>query len=148
MTDKVDLGNGAWAKLRDPRDVPERKRRPLDKVQRILAGSKVGEALLAWHEEHGDDRPDEKQMRDLLRPLLAEDEMDLFDQSNDLLIVALVEEWSFEDKPITVEEIQDLPGRAYRALKEVCEPLLGVVLGNEDETDLLDPDSPSMPGSA
>ena len=147
MSDKVDLGNGAWAKLCDPQDVTERKRRPLDKVQRILAGSKVGDALLAWHEEHGDEKPDEKQMLDLLKPFLAADELDLFDKSSDLLIVALVEEWSYDDKPITVEEVQDLPGRAYRLLKEACEPLLGAVLGNEDETDLLDSDSPSTPGS-
>lgn len=146
MNDKVDLGGGAWAKLRDPHDVPERKRRPLDKVQRILAGSRVGEVLLRWHEEHGDEKPDEKQMRELLFPLLADDEMDLFDSSNDLLIVALVEEWSL-DRPVTVDEVQDLPGRAYRALKDACEPLLGLVLGNENEADVFDPDSPSTPGS-
>lgn len=143
MTDKIEFPGG-WAKLRDPQDVTERQRRPLARVQRLLAGSGVGNALIDWHEEHHRE-PDEDEMRNLLKPFLADDEMDLFESSNDQLILALVEEWSF-DKPITVESIQDLPGRAYAALREACQPLLQSVLGQSDD-DIEDPNS-TFPASS
>lgn len=146
MTDKIDLGNGGWAKLRTPEEVPERKRRPLAKVQRLLIGSNIGEALVNRAEQGEEVTEDE--VNALLRPHLADDAMDLFDQSDDLLMYALLEEWSY-DKPITVDEIQDLPGAAYDKLRDECRPLLNAVLGNteDNEAEILDPRSKGTPGS-
>lgn len=144
MTDKIEFPGG-WAKIRDPHDVTERDRRPLGKVQRLLAGSNIG-AVLIERQQAGEEVT-ETEMQTLLRPYLADEAMDLFEDSDDLLIKALVEEWSF-DKPITVENIQGLPGRAYDALRDACRPLLTAVLGGvETEADILDPDSPTTPGS-
>jgi hypothetical protein len=146
MPDKIDLGNGEWAKLREPKEVRERDRRPLEKVQRSLLGSGLGDALIE-RAQAGVENVSEAEMVELLRPHLADDAMDLISDADDLLIKALVEEWSYET-PITVETIQDLPGRAYDALKEACGPLLNAVLGNEGgEEEIHNPASPTTPGS-
>jgi hypothetical protein len=146
MSDKVDLGNGAWAKLRDPQDVTERKRRPLAKIQRVIAGTPIGSVLLERELERPGEEITEDEMGKILRPFLGDEAMDKFEDSDDLLIYALVEEWSI-DSPITVETIQDLPGRAYDALRDACRPLLNQVLGNSEESEVLDPESPTTPGS-
>ena len=137
MSDKVDLGNG-WAKLRDPHEVKQRQRKPLAKVQRALLGSNIGDVLVQRHAQ-GED-VSEEEISKLLQPLLADEAMDLFEDSDDLLILALVEEWSFE-VPITQEGIGELPGRAYDALRNACRPLLNAVLGMEQEDAVTDPDS-------
>jgi len=144
MTDKVDLGNGSWAKLRDPQDVTDKQRRPLAKLQRLLAASNLGEAL-TQRAQMGEEVTD-KDLQDLLKPVLADDEWELLESTSDLLIVALVEEWSF-DTPIIVESVQNLPGRVSKALRAACDPLLTDVLGIESEEDVLDPESPTPPGS-
>lgn len=134
MSDKVEFPGG-WAKIRDPEDVTEKQRRPLGKLQRRLAGSNIADALVAL-----DGKPTEDQLRDLIRPVLGSEDWDLLDDSGDLLIVALVEEWSFE-APVTVDEVQNLPGKAYRALREACDPLLLQLLGMASEDDIEDPNS-------
>lgn len=134
MTDKIEFPGG-WAKIRDPQDVTEKQRRPLGKLQRRLAGSSIADALLAL-----DGKPTEEQVKALVQPVLGSDDWDLLDESGDLLIVALVEEWSFE-KPITVDEVQNLPGKAYKALREACDPLLMPLLGITDGSEIEDPDS-------
>lgn len=136
MSDKVEFPGG-WAKLRDPEDVPERLRRPLAKVQRHLLGSGVGDVLIQ-REAMGEVK--ESDLTALIKPVLASDDWELLDDSGDYLIVALVEEWSFEF-PISIETVQGLPGRAYKALRAECDPLLGAVLGNPGDDDLTDPDS-------
>lgn len=146
MSDKVDLGNGAWAKLRDPQDVTERNRRPLAKIQRVIAGTPIGSVLLERELERPGEEITEDEMGKILRPFLGDEAMDKFEDSDDLLIYALVEEWSI-DSPITVETIQDLPGRAYDALRDACRPLLNQVLGTSEESEVLDPESPTTPGS-
>jgi hypothetical protein len=144
MTDKVEFPGG-WAKLREPEDVTELQRRPLVKMQRVLAASEVGD-VLQQRAEMGE-KPDEDEIKALLKPVLANDEWELLDDAADLLICALVEEWSFEDKPITVEEVKRLPGRAYRALRDECDPLLDAVLGNPTESEITDHGSKQTPGS-
>lgn len=138
MSDKIDLGNG-WAKLRDPQEISERTRRPLAKVQRLLGGSDIGAALINFTETNKRD-PNEQELAKLLQPYLSDDEMDLFERSNDLLILALTEEWSF-DAPITEDSIQDLPVRAYDALRDATQPLLQKILGNESDDDITNPNS-------
>jgi hypothetical protein len=143
MTDKIEFPGG-WAKLRDPHDVTERQRRPLSKVQRALLGSNIGDVLIA--RQQAGQEVSEEEMTRLLRPYLADEAMDLFEDSDDLLILALVEEWSYE-KPVTAEAIQDLPAKVYDTLRDACRPLLPAVLGAEDEQAVLDPESPTTPGS-
>lgn len=138
MTDKIELPGGNWAKLRDPQDITDKQRRPLAKLQRLLAASDLGDAL-TQRAEMGEEVT-EKQLNDLLKPVLAGEEWDLLESTSDLLVVALVEEWSFE-QPITAESVQNLPGRVSKALRAACDPLLTDVLGIEGEEAISDPNS-------
>lgn len=93
MAGKIDLPDGQWAMLVDPEDVTERKREPLTELM-FEAGSMQGE----------DGAPPAESVRLMMRADYA-------------VIAALVAEWSF-DLPITVDGVMDLPGRAYKALKD------------------------------
>lgn len=139
MSDKVEFPGG-WAKLRDPEDVPERLRRPLVLVQERIVASDIGDMVLA-RKEAGEEISNEEAEK-LMRPYIGSASWDDFQRTQyDLLIVALVEEWSFE-APINPESLCDIPGRAYKKLRAACEPLMGKVLGNdEDETALDDANS-------
>ena len=137
MSDKVEFPGG-WAKLRDPEDVTERQRRPLAKVRRALLASDVGDVLV--ERAALGEKADDKEIAKLFKPVLNREEWDLLSDSSDLLIVALVEEWSF-DTPVTVDEVKNLPGRAYKALRKACDPLLDAVLGDDGDDEVGDPDS-------
>ena len=136
---KITLPDGGWASLRDPKKVPERLRRPLVTLQRRMLGTDMAKAF-----EGVDDVKslDESKALDLLRPIIASEDYGMLDDINDLLIVALVEEWSF-DLPITVEGSLDLPGDARDALIAACQPLVGPLTGQVEEADITDPTSPT-----
>jgi hypothetical protein len=146
MTDKIDLPGG-WAKLRDPEDVPERLRRPLLRVQESLGATDVGQRML--EKQQADGGLTEAEVAAMMLPLIGSATWEDFQRTQyDQLLCALVEEWSFET-PITVDAMQDLPGRAYKALRAECDPLLPAVLGNvvDAEQEIDDPNSPTTPGS-
>lgn len=118
MTGKIDLPDGQWALLIDPEDVTERKREPLTDLM-FEAGARQQEA---------DGEP------------AALDSVRLMMRAEYAVIAALVVEWSF-DLPISIDGVMDLPGRAYKALKDATDGKMTELLPNfgVDPT----PDSPT-----
>lgn len=102
MGTKLSLPDEGWVLLRDPAKVPERLRRP---VTNMAAGLRP--AVVAATGEEGD-------------PSLTAELLGEFQALNDLVIVALVEEWSFGGTPVTVDAVGDLPGDAYDVLRREC----------------------------
>lgn len=89
---RLDLPDGAWAEVRDPKQVPERLRRP---VSRAAAAA----AATGFDAEH----------------MATPEQIDAITSLNDHVIRALVASWSFEAE-VSVESILDLPAAAYDAL--------------------------------
>lgn len=139
--DKITLPDGGWAVLRDPADVTERQRRPLVRLQQRLLGSDVGAALIG---AQGDIPKDEA--LELIRPQMASDDFDMVAQLDDLLLVTLLDSWSY-DGEITADSVLDLPGKVRTVLLEACKPLLGPLLGETSDADVLDPASPTVPAN-
>lgn len=100
MSGKLDLPDGAWALLRDPAKVPERLRRPV-----LTLTTRLNPQIKAMRDNPGDEGV-----------VLDADVLERFEDLNDLVIVALVAEWSFE-LPISIESVGDLPGDAYDLLR-------------------------------
>lgn len=101
MSTKITLPDDGWALLRDPAKVPERLRRPVTSLATRLQPQIRALQAVADAERDGD---------------LTADAVDRFEELNDLAIVALVAEWSY-DFPISVETVGDLPGDAYDELR-------------------------------
>jgi hypothetical protein len=138
---KISLPDGAWAVLRDPETVTERRRRPLVRLQRRtiakaapalaeldIQNMSAGEALKA------------------IGPLLSDEDFDALEDIDDLVIAVLVESWSF-DFAVSAENSLDLPGPTRSALLKECHPLLGKLLGETSDEDVLDPESPTEPAN-
>lgn len=140
---RVELPRGQHAMLRDPEDVPERLRRPyLDASERLLgflAEAGVTDADIAAARGGDQDR-----MAAIGVKAVTGGARMIQRGVQDSLIAALVESWSY-DKPVSAEAVQDLPGRAYDALCEACEPLAAAL--NPDFTPNPDPESPTQPSS-
>jgi hypothetical protein len=68
------------------------------------------------------------------------EQVDLVAQSNDLLIVALVEKWSY-DLPIVADSLQELPGGVYDALRKAAQALSGDLMPDYSPTP--DPTAPT-----
>lgn len=129
----VPLPDGAHALLRQPRTVPERLRRPLANARARLS------AML----------PDPP-------PGMSESDRTMFfgkaisahpedmDRVNDLLILALVSDWSF-DMPVTEASLGELSGETYDALKAEAEKYRDALFPSFEPT--ADPDSPTVPSS-
>ena len=90
---RVDLPDGQWAELRDPLKVPERRRRAY--LAAVADCAAAGEITGA--------------------------KMQLADLMGDLLIMCLVEAWSFGD--VTVEQIAEFDTGTFDALFRACRPL-------------------------
>lgn len=112
---------GGWVVLRDPKQVKEKHRRPI-----IAKGGEMQGAAVRVSEEGGSDE----------RDLLALYEF------NDLVAVALIEEWSF-DLPITTESLGELPASAYDKVLALTAPLIAGMMPSFEPTP--DPDSPTVP---
>ena len=97
---------GGWIVLRDPKEVPERLRRPI-----LAKASKVGAA--AQSIANGEDAS----------TMVDEDTISGMFEFNDLLAIALVQEWSF-DAPVSLDALLDLPSSSYDAIQKVVAPLL------------------------
>ena len=111
---KQDVFNG-WVVLRDPQSVSEKHRRP------VFEKSAEG---MGFTEE------------------ASPEAVRFFNEFNDLLAVALVEEWSF-DAPITVEGLLELPGRTYDDVRRLVTPFLGELIPDFG----VDPDPKATTGS-
>lgn len=146
MTDKISLPSGGWATLRDPEDVTEEQRRPWARLQERLVASGVVDVIEQRREQEKEQGRDltEKELRALMRPVVGTDDWGLLEQATDALIVALINEWSYTDQAVTVENLRRIPGRDYRKLKAACEPLAGKVIGETTDEDVLDPTQSSQ----
>lgn len=157
----VELRKGQWAVLRDPKDVPEGKRRPLTEASRTAdvareefaaarAAVLANEELVAAAKERGEE------IAPLPIPVPSGDSLAIVNRINDLLVVALVDRWSF-DAPITEESLLDVvPGADFDTLRLVTGPMFNDVMPNfgpsgaikkDEATGKLveDPESPTQP---
>ncbi len=102
----VQLPDNAHALLRDPSQVSERLRRPImSAVSRLASGVDVVG----------------KSESEVGAEMLASGGMDTMNEVNDLLVVALVESWSFPQS-VSLEGVLDLPGATYDALRAAVSP--------------------------
>lgn len=138
MGTRLELPDGQWADLLDPRKVSERKRRPITRL--LLSLAKDGGLSEI---ERSPDAPDEATAA-RIAAALSTDALGAMDDLNDALVVALVDAWSF-DTPCNAETVADLPGDAYEALRDACAPFLTDLMPNFGPTP--DPDSPTSPSS-
>jgi hypothetical protein len=140
---RVELPKGQHAMLRDPEDVPNRLRRPhMDARERVSvslvsSGATEADAVAAQAGEPG-------AAMKLGLAMVSSGASGLKRAADDLLIVALVESWSYE-AAIGVEALQDLPGRSYDVLLAACEPLAAAM--SPDFGPSPDPESPTSPSS-
>jgi hypothetical protein len=128
VSTKVDLPDGAWALLRDPAKVPERLRRPVTNLAAKLHPE------IAAAKEAGTDGPD-----------LTADVLGGFQALNDLVMVAVVADWSF-DLAVTPETVGDLPGDAYDVLRRETAKCVTDLI--PDFSPNPDPASPTPPSGA
>lgn len=138
MGTRLELPDGGWADLLDPRKVSERKRRPITRLLLALAS----DGGLAEIEASGD-APDAAAAARIAASLSG-DALAAMDDLNDALVVALVDVWSF-DVPCNAESVADLPGDAYEALRDACAPFLTDLMPNFAPSP--DPGSPTLPSS-
>lgn len=130
----LPLPNGQHALLRDPESVPERLRRPYERVK-----TRMG----AYAADIPDTLPErEREIQAGIAMMKAQPE--LMDELNDTLILALVEAWSYE-VPVTLDGILDLPGPALDILLQKCKELSPRMMTNFEPT--VDRESPTVPSS-
>lgn len=133
MIGKLDLPDGEWAMVRDPAKVPERLRRPVAIASTgLFADIKAARAMAEA------DTTDLEEMAETL-------DGDLFNRLqalNDLVIVALVSEWSV-DLAISVESVGELPADAYDILRRETAKHVAALM--PDFSPNPDPSSPTGP---
>lgn len=140
-TTHIALPSGASAELRDVQDVTERMRRPIRKVQTQLAGNAKFIDALGDAEKFKDGT----EIDEATQRAIAEGMGEAFDPLellNDLLVVAAVVSWSYAF-PVTVDNVQDVPGRDLDALRKVASPYLKNMLPDFEPNP--DADSPTAP---
>lgn len=106
---KVDLPDGGWADLADPRKVPEKKR---SRYRRSHFAFSAATADLP-RMDSDPNIPDPRYMTD--------EASDLADNIAAQLVLCLVTEWSFGD--VTLDVLEGIPGDAYDALVLACRDL-------------------------
>lgn len=142
----INLPSGASADLRAVSDVTERQRRPIKRIQAQLAArpafaAAVKEAQLIA-KAAGTELSPEAELRIAAG---MGDAFDLLEDLNDSLVSALVSGWSY-DFPVSVEGVQDVPGRDLDALRKECAPYLAQLLPDFEVS--AEPDSPIAPSGA
>jgi hypothetical protein len=95
---RIELPDGQWAELLDPKKVNERKRRAYISAMSEYQKSKAGIADASG---------------------FGAEQQDLLDKAFDLLIVCLVSSWSFE-QPVGVEALADFGTDVFDPLKSAC----------------------------
>lgn len=135
-TSKIELPNGGWAVLRDPAAVPVRLRRPVEKLLMAVSNGRTREAL-----ENVESIDDVQRAAEIAKSL-DQEAMDEFYELNDLLVLARVQEWSF-DFPVTRESIGDLPSAIYEKLQKACSKNLIEMIPDFGQDN--NPDSPTNP---
>lgn len=156
MGEIINLPSGAIAVLRRPEDVSERLQRPIRRAmgrvrkEVLLAAREVASQKFATDGER--DAAAEKAM---LEVGMTDVELDAFDAAQDATVVALVESWSYGGgderarqvyaQPVTVESVQDLPGRDFRHLRNATAKLSNAMF--LDASASRDPASPIVPSN-
>jgi hypothetical protein len=97
---------GGWVELRDPKEVPEKLRRPV--VQASIDAQKFADL------QDGD---------------FTGADMNELQSLNDLVAIALIKDWSFE-QPVTLEGLLDIPSGAYDELLALVAPKIGQLMPN------------------
>ena len=148
---RIELPDGEWAEIRDPKKVPERLRRPAKAASyEIYQSSRKaleGTASTATPEAPPSDAwgaPPVVEMPSAEETALTID-LDQIEASVDAGIVALVSSWSFGDT-VSLDALLDLPGDAYDALQAAITPLIGEMFQSLEPS--TDPETPSVPLSA
>jgi hypothetical protein len=140
VTEKIALPDGGWALLRDPQNITERQRRPLNRLQARVAGSAVG-ALIAHKATMTDVEFEEES-----RKILGSEDFALLDELNDALIGVLVDSWSYDSEP-SADAALDLPGPVYEALKNECAKHVTALAPQFTPVDAENPESPTAPSA-
>jgi hypothetical protein len=112
MSEKIELTDGAWAVLRKPADVPVRLRRPVEKAMMRVSQGQAGEALKSAPA----DLTDEARAAEIAANL-DPNILDSFNELNDVLILARLESWSF-DEVISLDSILNLKAGDYEILQK------------------------------
>lgn len=148
---RIALPHDQWAELRDPEEVSERQRRRVRKAQQrvSLHSEEVGRAqqLAASGVVHSDGTVAPEAAAEVLaatKGIIESGVLDDVDDAVDMALAALVARWSF-DTPVSAETVADLPGGAYKALRDAAQPLIGQM--NPDFDPSPDPESPTKPSS-
>jgi hypothetical protein len=137
---RVTLPNG-YADLRDPADVRERQRRPLKRIQAQLAARPAFAQAVTAAQRQGKGKALSADAQLKIAAGMG-DAFDLLEDLNDYLVVALVAGWSYGDD-VSLEAVQDIPGRDLDALREACAPFLAAIMPDFEATP--EADSPIAP---
>jgi hypothetical protein len=142
------LPEGAWADLRDPAEVPERLRRPVRRLQMLLAADPAFKQVVTTAQTGGVQAMqdiDESSAMDMMAGM-GEAAFARMDEMNDHLVISRVAGWSFA-ADVSLEGLLDLPGGAYDALRALCaDGALG--MQGPDFSPSQDPESPTAPSTA
>lgn len=143
----LTLKAGGWVDLRDPADVPERLRRPVRRIQMLLAANPAFTEVVQEAAAKG-----VAAVRDVTEDQavamvsgMGADAFDLMDELNDRAVLARVMGWSFGDQ-VTLEALQDLPGAVYDELRTLCAD--GALETGTDFSPSQDEASPTGPSTA
>jgi hypothetical protein len=142
-----ELPGGQWADLRDPKDVPERLRRPVTTLQMLLAKDPAFSGVVKEAKDKG-----VKSMEDIddsaalgMMETMGEASLTRMLELADRIIVSRVVGWSF-DPAVTLDALMDLPGEVYDRLKEVTAD--GALDSGPDFAPSTDAESPTVPSTA
>jgi hypothetical protein len=136
----LTLPSGATADLREVADVTERQRRPVKRIQTKLAGLPEFASAVATAQAQGEGAELTPEEQLTIAAGLGE-AFDLLEELNDSLVVALVAGWSY-GFGVSVDAVQDLPGRDLDALRKAVSPYLSQL--SPDFEPNPDPASPSV----
>lgn len=147
----IELRKNAWAIVRDAEDVPERRRRPL--IDLASSGQSVRDELEAISKIVDGREMSEINAEEVPTP--SQNALDIMSAMCDLLILAMVREWSYGD--VTIDVLLDVPSKDYDTLRDLTAPMFSLVVPDfgpsaavkvkEDGTTTLNPDSPMRPST-
>ena len=128
---KVNV-TGGWVELRAVDEVPERLRRPI--VDVTFAGVTLKDGIDKMEAD-----PQAEVDPEFVATLLS-----FSRQFGDLAAVAFVKEWSFPE-PVTLESIQNLPGKVFDEIQAAVGPLANELLPSFQPTkeSVADPKAPT-----
>jgi hypothetical protein len=141
------LADGAWADLRAMDDTPERLRRPVRTIQMKLAQNPAFAEVVKDAKAGGvqglQDIDEARAVQ--MATAMGDDALQQMDELNDRLIISRVAGWSYGSE-VTIDALQDLPGRVYDELKALCAE--GALQSGPDFSPSTEADSPTEPSTA